>query len=97
MPLANGHRREPVQEPVHDLNRRLGCSIANTASDDHRAVPVSCTQADVAQVLAKASNETHRSSGAERCQVVVVHLVTEPRIPNLVEPCLLYTSDAADE
>ena len=64
----------------------LSFPFANTAGDNDRAVPISSTQTHVAQVLAKAGNETYRSSGPERRQVVVVHPVTEPRIADLVEP-----------
>ena len=86
MALANRDRRQPVQEPAHDLHRRLRSRIANTAGHDHRPVRRRRPKTDIAQGLSEAADEADRSGCAERRQVVLVHAVAQARIADLVQP-----------
>ena len=86
MALSDRDGRQPVQEPVHDLHRRLRVRVANTARHDHRpAARRPHPGRRCPRHWLRPANEADRGGGAERRQVVVVDAVTEARITDLVQ------------
>ena len=65
--------------------RRLRGRIADAAGDDDRAIAVAVPEARSAEGLGQAADQTDRRRGAERRQVVLVHLVAQAGIADLIE------------
>ena len=51
MALTDGDRREPVQESLHDLGRRLRVGVRRAPGDDEGSVAVAETEAGGANEL----------------------------------------------
>src|SRR5260221_6968556 len=85
VPLANRHGRQPIQEPVQALRRRLCRRIADIAGDDDCPIPSATAEGGGPEVLRKTADETDRAGRPECRLVVLVHLIAEPCVSDVIQ------------
>jgi len=85
--LANRDRGQPVQEPIHHLDRGLRGGVPDAAGNDDRPVTVATAKACAAEILRQPADQANRGSGPERREVVLIDAVSQKKIlPKLGEP-----------